>query len=187
MTLVPRLELPFDHHAVSAPVQLAAIVSSDVIAASLTAFTCGDLVKPSMPDQFLQLQIHGPSLTSDERRSMYENWLLAAGFHSLVKGVRESLEAAAICSKLLIGSIRVPSSATLRDVFDDLRKPFSKLSFPDLLAAVNEMLASPLNFEREFLSMQKVRNCLEHRGGIVRKQDLDAGGVVLRKHRTMAT
>ena len=176
---VPRLELRFDRNMVSAPVQLAAIASTDVIAASLTAFADGELGKPSMPNQFPQLQILGPALTGEQRRVMYENWLLAAGFHSLVRGVRESLEVAAVCSKLLTGHIRAPSSATLPEVLDSLRKPISRLSFTDLISSVNAMLVSPLHFEREFLSMQKVRNCLEHRSGIVRQEDLDEDGAAL--------
>jgi hypothetical protein len=175
---VPKLELRFDRHMVSAPLQLAAIVSTDVIGASLTAFAEGELGKPNMPDQFPQLQILGPPLSSEERRAIYENWLLAAGFHSLVRGVHESLEAAAVISQLLTGQVRVPSSATLSEILDSLRKPVSKLRFPALLAKVNAMLVSPLDFEREVLSMQKVRNCLEHRRGIVRNEDIDASGAL---------
>lgn len=43
----------------------------------------GDLSKPSMPNQFIQIQINGPELTSDDRRIMYENWLLVKGFQDL--------------------------------------------------------------------------------------------------------
>lgn len=175
---VPKLELQFDRHMVSAPAQIAAIVSIDVIAASLTAFADGELSKPSMPRQFLHLQILGPPLTTDQRRGMYESWLLAAGFHSLVRGVRESLELAAVCSKLLTEAMRIPSSVSWPDLLDDLQKPFSRLSFPDLMAAVDAKLSSPLGFADEFLSLQKVRNCLEHRAGVVRRQDIDAAGTL---------
>src|SRR5580704_6427591 len=97
---VLKLSLTFDRHMVSEPVQLAAIVSTDVITASLTAFAGGELGKPNMPNQFPQLQILGPPLTTEQRRVMYENWLLAAGFQSLVRGVHESLELAAVVSQL---------------------------------------------------------------------------------------
>ena len=81
--------------------------------------------------------------------------------------------------KLLSAPPKIPTSATWEDVLASVRKPASKLSFPDLLATVNAGLSSPLDFEREFLSMQKVRNCLEHRAGVVRKQDLDEDGAAL--------
>ena len=56
-------------------------------------------------------------------------------------------------------------------------KEATKLNFPDLLDAVNKRLKTPLHFEDEFLSFQKVRNCLEHRAGIVSPADADDGKV----------
>ena len=44
---------------------------------------------------------------------------------------------------------------------------------------MNAGLTSPLEFVQEFLSIQTVRNSLEHRNGIVGKQDLDDGGSTL--------
>jgi hypothetical protein len=41
---------------------------------------------------------------------------------------------------------------------------------------VNKRLSTPLHFENEFLSFQKVRNCLEHRAGIVGPADASADG-----------
>jgi hypothetical protein len=60
-----------------------------------------------------------------------------------------------------------------------MRKPATRLSFPKLLDRVNAGLTSPLEFVQEFLSIQTVRNSLEHRNGIVGKQDLDDGGSTL--------
>ena len=58
----------------------------------------------------------------------------------------------------------------------EMRRVASAYSFPDLLRKVDEGLPSPLIFTAEMLSLQKVRNCLEHRGGIVGDKDLDASG-----------
>jgi hypothetical protein len=60
-----------------------------------------------------------------------------------------------------------------------LRSRANKTNFPDLLAAVNSKLTEPLHFEREFLSLQAVRNCMEHRAGVVGPQDLDDGADAL--------
>lgn len=51
------------------------------MAAALTAFAEGNLTKPTVPNQFIQFQVRGPEMTSDERRALYENWLLAKAFH----------------------------------------------------------------------------------------------------------
>ena len=160
--------------------QRAAVIATDVVAAALTAFAEGRLTKPVMPDQFVHVQIRGPEMTSDERRILYENWLLAAGFQNLSRGIRQSLEEAAMYLALIKNPPkRIPTSATIEDVRDMARKPATNLSFPKLLQLVNAALSSPLQFEREFLSIQKIRNCLEHRDGIVRKQDLDDDALIL--------
>ena len=168
------LQITLNPSGVATAAQRAAIVSMDVVAAAITAFAEGSLTKPTMPDQFPQIQIRGPELGSDERRMMYENWLFAKGFQDLARGVRESLEEAALYLALISGPTRsVPTSISLEDLFDTIRKPAASWPLTKLLAHVNAGLTSPLEFEREFLSIQRVRNCLEHRGGIVRKQDLD--------------
>src|SRR5260370_4455639 len=51
------VQITLNRAGVAAPVQLAAIASSDVIAAGLTAFAADTLAKPTMPDQFPELQI----------------------------------------------------------------------------------------------------------------------------------
>jgi hypothetical protein len=68
---MPTLQITLNPDGVAAPAQRAAIVTTDVVAAALTAFAEGNLTKPAMPDQFVQIQIRGPELAS------YENWLLA--------------------------------------------------------------------------------------------------------------
>src|SRR5215216_3841685 len=110
----PKLQITLNRDGVAAPIELAALVSIDVIAASLTAFDNVDLKKPTMPNQFLRFQIRGPEMTSDQRREMYQNWLLAKGFQDLARGVRQSLEEAAVYIHFLLsGPLTVRSSATL--------------------------------------------------------------------------
>ena len=53
--------------------------------------------------------------------------------------------------------------------------PEQKLDFPDLLNEVTKQLTAPLQFDAELCSLQDVRNCLEHGGGIVRKRDINDG------------
>lgn len=172
----PKLQLTLNRDGVAAPIGLAALVSIDVIAASLTAFADVDLKKPIMPNQFLRFQIRGPEMTSDQRREMYQNWLLAKGFQDLARGVRQSLEEAAVYINLLSsGPLKIRSSATLEEIIEPIRDPIEKLNFPDLMSRVNAGLTARLDFEVEFRSMQRVRNCLEHREGVVRRRDLDAG------------
>jgi hypothetical protein len=66
---MPTVQITLNRAGVAAPVQLAAIASSDVIASGLTAFAADTLAKPTMPDQFPEVQIRGPEMTSGQRRS----------------------------------------------------------------------------------------------------------------------
>jgi hypothetical protein len=47
------------------------------------------------------------------------------------------------------------------------------------MEAVNRRLSEPLHFEKQFLSFQKVRNCLEHRDGLVTREDVEKDGDAL--------
>jgi hypothetical protein len=60
------------------------------------------------------------------------------------------------------------------------RKRAGEANFPDLIAQVNQGLTAPLHFESQFVSLQKVRNCLEHRDGVVGGKDVDPDTKVLR-------
>jgi hypothetical protein len=164
-----------DPAGVAAPSQRAALIASDVVAACLTALEGVDLGKPRMPNQFIQRQLRGPAMTSDERRTMYESWLLTRGFQDLARGIRQSLEEAFLYLAIIANP---PRSGTLEDIeaeIDAIRARASKPNFPDLLAKINAGLVSPMEFDREVLSIQRVRNCLEHRDGKVGAQDLDPG------------
>src|SRR5947209_6054074 len=117
-------------------------------------------------------------MTSAQRRAMYENWLLTRGFQDLARGIRESLEEAALFLSLVVKSNTVSTIQQLESEIVRSRKRASKLQFPELMVEINARLATLLAFGAEFLSIQKVRNCLEHRGGVVGVQDADADGIL---------
>jgi hypothetical protein len=170
----PTIVITLNPNAVAVPVQQAARTASQVIAECLTSLADRELDEPTMPGQFIQYQFGGPSLTSDQRRTIYQNWLLAKGFQDLVRGVRETLEEA--CSYLHMikqrGPVQLHKLAADRE---KARMAAAKLGFPQLMAKVTAGLVEPIAFGDGILSMQKVRNCLEHRGGIVGPEDLDKG------------
>ena len=132
-----QVQITLNRDGVAVPIQRAALISIDVVAAALTAFTHATLSKPTMPNQFIKFQIRGPELDSEQRRIMYENWLFAKGFQDLVRGVRASLEEAALYLCFILDPPRrVPTSRTVEDLIGEMRKPASRLSFPELLAKV---------------------------------------------------
>jgi hypothetical protein len=172
-----QLHINLDANGVAAPAQRAAWQCSEIVAFCLQTAAATDLSKqPEIVTNTMAYRFTGPEMTAAERFMLYENWLLAKGFHELARGVHESLEEAIFYIELL----KTPQTQTTWSGFQAkvaaIRKRAGRLPFPALLAEVNAGLTAPLAFVDEFASFQKVRNCLEHRAGTVGAEDIDQAG-----------
>ena len=115
---------------------------------------------------------------AEERRTLYANWILSQAFSEVARGIRDSLEEAYFFLRLAKIHDGPMKAGAFNALMRDARKEAQRAKFPDLIAAVTQGLTEPLTFAAEFQSLQKVRNCLEHRGGVVGTQDADANGVL---------
>ena len=177
----PAIQVTLHPDGVAAPSRTAAAVCREVVDFYLDAIDKIDLAArpPAPEDAFFRFDIRGPALSKVERRALYENWILAKAFHDLMRGVRASLEEAFLFVELLaIGRMKATSNSTLDDLMAPFRNDAAKMNFPPLLAHVNSRLEKPLEFVDAYQSMQDVRNCLEHRAGIVGKKDIGEDGVM---------
>lgn len=181
MSEPPALQITLQPNGVAAPAQRVVIIASQVVATALRALTNDDLSPPEMQGGLWGYQFSGIEMSDEERRVTFQNWILSKGFQDLARGVRETLEEAVL---YLTMSKREASLTTLAKVEADIaaiRSDAAKLLFPKLLEDVNVGLTEPMAFDAEFLSLQKVRNCLEHRGGRVGARDVDdTGSMTLR-------
>jgi hypothetical protein len=126
---------------------------------------------PALSNGFFQLRFE-PTRSVDERKPAYKDWLLAKAFHDLAKGIRLSLEEAYLYVELPKHQ-GFTTWGELRERIARIKKEANDSPFPELMRTVNERLTGKLHFEQEFLSLQKARNCLEHRNGIVGERDVD--------------
>jgi hypothetical protein len=113
-----------------------------------------------------------------ERRTHYSNWLLSKGFQEYARGVRATLEEAYFYNDLVLRARKTTGNSettwpAFQQELQEVRRKAGQMRFPILMNEVNRNLISPLHFEAEFLSLQKVRNCLEHRNGVVGTEDVD--------------
>jgi hypothetical protein len=156
------------------PAKQVSILASQVVATALRAFDADDCSDAPAWTGAFSLQFTGFDLSPDERRAAFKSWVLAKGFQDLARGVRETLEEALFFLKMLQRpSPALTTMAELEGEMATIRTAAGKLSFPALLEHVNGGLTEPLAFEREFRSLQNVRNCLEHRAGYVGTKDVD--------------
>jgi hypothetical protein len=176
MDELPRLEIKLDPNGVSAPAQRVVIIASQVVGTALRALDSDDLAIPEMQGHQFGFKFGGLEMSVDERRQTYSNWILSKGFQDLARGVRETLEEAKLYLDLIIRKPGVTTLQAMEREFAEIRSEAAKMQFPQLLEAVNSRLSAPMAFDSEFLSLQKVRNCLEHRGGRVGPRDVDDSG-----------
>jgi hypothetical protein len=168
MTIPVRITL--NGNGVIAPALTALRTTLEALSICIHAIDNAQAVPP-LSTGFFRLRFE-PARSIDERRSAYKDWLLAKAFHDLAKGIRLSLEEAYFYVELPKhqGSM---TWGKLQECIANVKKRASDLRFPDLMRIVNEGLTSKLHFEQEFLSLQKARNCLEHRNGVVGERDID--------------
>jgi hypothetical protein len=172
----PKLLLQLNLDAILAPAHIATVTSSEVVDLFFNAMASADLSKKPENDA-TQYKFKSPEQSAEDRRSAFESWIFSKAFQDLMRGVRGSLEQAFFFQQL--SNIKeVKSNITLDDLLAPLRKRASDLTFPDLLEKVNARLKEPLNFSEAFNSLQKARNCFEHRAGIVGKKDISADGLM---------
>jgi hypothetical protein len=172
-----QLQINLNGNGVAAPAQRAAWQCSEIVTFCLQSAAASDLSKqPEIVTNAMAYKFTGPEMTAAERFGLYENWMLAKGFHELARGIRESLEEAAFYIELLKSQQTRTTWGEFQTRVAAIRKRAGRLPFPDLLTDVNAGLTAPLAFADEFTSLQKVRNCLEHRAGTVGAQDIDQTG-----------
>jgi hypothetical protein len=170
---VSGIFVTLDRDGVAAPAQRVVMIASQVVGTCLRALANEDLSPPELQGGFISYRFSGPEMSVGERRETYQNWILSKGFQDLARGVRATLEEALFYIDMGKLELRRATLKSLQVEMVKIRKKGAGLHFPKLLKEVNKDLSEPMSFAAEFKSLQKVRNCLEHRGGLVGHQDVD--------------
>jgi hypothetical protein len=165
---------------VLATVQRAIRETVDVVTFCLNAVEQGNLSAWPETETMRFVLRFADEVSAEQRKAAYMHWLLSKGFQDLARGVRQMLEEAFFYNGMVARAGELHTWAELQAAEQELRKEANEMWFSDLFAAVNKRLTTPLHYEREFLSLQKVRNCLEHRDSIVQERDLGPDSRVLR-------
>lgn len=173
MTKPKPIHITLNPNGVAAPAQRIVIVASQVVSAALKAFAKDDLSEPNLLSGIMGYRFGGIEWSDEERRSTFQNWILSKGFQDLARGVRETLEEAIFYIEMLKLQPGRTTWGELEAKMAAIRSDAGKLQFPQLMEAVNKELKDKMAFTDEFISLQKDRNCLEHRGGLVGSRDVD--------------
>jgi hypothetical protein len=166
----PKLRLEINPGHLAEIIGSAVFASTEVVNLHLNSLSDENLNRAPV-ESGVVYKFKGPELNHDQRCAMHESWILAKAFQEILRAVRHALEEAHVLVALLTKEHKIKAN----DTFPNFLKPFQSkaagLRFPDLLAAVNELLDPKLDFADSYRSLQAARNCLEHRAGIVGKVD----------------
>lgn len=181
-----QIPLRINPNAVGLPAKLAASECYTIFAVAVDAFRTADLDNPPEIDgETVSHQMHIGNRSQADQRKACDRRLTAMCISDLARGIRASMEAASayiefrkLDMKTLMRPTELDVMKAANSKLSELTSDAQALSYPPLLEKVQAGLNSPLAWAPELASFQKVRNCLEHRGGIVGDRDLDADGVL---------
>ncbi len=163
---MPTINLQIDSRKLAAIVDEAVVASTEVVNFHFKALATADLTNPAELEGVVH-RFKAQEMNAESRRALHENWMLSRAFQELLRAVRHSLEEAHTYVVLLDGRHKIKSNATIAEFLHPFRRKASCLPFPELLETVNAKLERKIEFSAAYKSLQKARNCLEHRAGIV--------------------
>lgn len=132
-----------------------------------------------LPDVAFHLQLSGKEELWDKTllRSDFRSWLLAAVLRDAVEAFARALEEArSVCATWVLSSPSGKVSiADWNERFVDEARRFHRLGLPDKLDFLRREyeVTLPEDKKKDLLSLNRARNCLVHRGGVVSLRDLD--------------
>lgn len=165
----PRLRIP-----VAAPLNHAAIVGAHMI----EVVRAGIITLPDEPIAFKVASgvVHKFVLTDGKetkvsRDNILKNWTVSKIFSDLVRALRVALERTVIYLKIREKYIGDFCDKDLKIWLEKFEKQSQGMKFPQLVEFINKFVKLDKNINIYYKSWQNIRNCLEHRNGIVNLKD----------------
>jgi len=183
---IGQLVLRINPNAVGLPAKVAASECATIFTVAHAALQTADLGNlPRIEGEYLNLGMDIVNRTEAESLQACDRRLAAMCISDLARAIRASMEAAAAYiefRKVDMASLARPTDQEVMDAanakLSELTAEAQALNYPPLLERVQAGLSSGLTWAPELVSFQKLRNCLEHRGGVVGLRDLDENAVL---------
>jgi hypothetical protein len=148
----------------------------NMVAFGLQASADFESARLPLPDVRKAMKLSGDTDAWDvaQVRRAFANWMLACGSRELMEEFSGVLEQAReILSVWALGSGEVSAEDWNRRMVTEAQR-FQKLGFPDKVVFLRQeySVELPADKEADLLSLNRARNCLVHRGGVVGLPDI---------------
>ena len=147
----------------------------DIIKFSKVATDCIQENKFNEYSEFTQFQI-APNhiLEFNEAKNIFHRWCLKNSFKDCVENLNIFLDECHLVCELL--AFRKNDQIIAEDfnrIVGPNKKKYNKEGLPKKIKILRENFDVSSQFEEHVMSLNNVRNCLVHRGGIVQQEDLN--------------
>lgn len=136
-----------------------------------------DTLPQNLSDDETSIFTHEPvnKMSVEESGINFKNWVLKKGFEDLITALTELMISFSYIVDLNKKIKENPKRTfgEFKQLIFERNEKNTKLPFPKLIEKVNSSLKEPLKFSEEIQSINKVRNCLVHRNGIVHLTDFN--------------
>lgn len=121
-------------------------------------------------------------LSYDKAKTEFQEWCLRNSFRDSVETISIFLEECHLVCALL--DARENCRIKIEDynqIVAEKQKRFHKMNFPTKIDFLHKVFSVSSSLEEHILSLNKVRNCLVHRSGIVGQQDINTDNKLIAK------
>ncbi len=122
---------------------------------------------------FFRLQFGKNNEDIAAKKEKYKAWLLKKGFEDLVKGIEYTLREAYLYVSIFSKLSELKTAQDFNQALPEITKQALKINIPDMLERIEPHLAKSSSYKNQILSINKARNCLVHRGGLVTSKDIN--------------
>lgn len=134
-----------------------------------------EVLKPAFElsngEGFFTYAMGSKSLSLEEKKENYKNWLIKKGIEDLIKGLNLTLLDTCIYGVLHKNMDSIKTGGDYNVVVDREIRNTRKLGIPQLLKRIDGFLLDTLTHKEKILSINQTRNCLIHRNGLVTNMD----------------
>jgi hypothetical protein len=125
-------------------------------------------------------------LTFEQAKEKSAEWLVASFLADGVNITGNLLdETGTVCALLcLFSATKHAKGAEVNRILIDEARIFNRLGFPDKFLELRKKYGVGTSLESHFLSLNKARNCLVHRKGVVSRREADSNGELVVTWRT---
>lgn len=109
----------------------------------------------------------------EKRKEKYRNWLIKKGFEDIVKGIECSLREAYLYVSILSKSSEIKTIDDFNKIFPKIKKKAFGMHIPNMMEKIEPHLIKPWSYKKQILSINKGRNCLVHRDGVITEKDIN--------------